>query len=108
MKFFSWIAFVVGSLLHFFGTNLLFRASIRDAHAYLHGQPEYPLILSIASWVWLPVPMLLKPLLRVQHGVLKEAHFPYMWLMIFLWSLVVGICCGFVVPRLLGWRRQIA
>jgi hypothetical protein len=61
-------------------------------------------LLTTASWVWLPVPMLLKPPFEyygpVSHDWPTKAQFPWMTYLALSWSFVVGACFGFIVPRL--------
>jgi hypothetical protein len=110
MKRFSWMAFIVATLLHLYGTSLLIEAGIRDAHASQLGQPEHLLLKTTASWVWLPVPMLLKPLFEyhgpVSHDWPPKLPFPWMMYIALSWSFVIGACFGFIVPRLFRWRRR--
>ena len=113
MRRFSWLTCILTTALHFYGTNMLWSAAMRNEHATFMGQqPQHEVILKILAWVWLPLPIALKPLLdRI------AAHFapdypsfdspPNLFLYsVLIWSLIVGIAFGFLVPRLLRRRRQ--
>jgi hypothetical protein len=68
MKRFSWLSFILGALLHLYGTSLLIDAGLREEYATRYGAPsQHALALKVWAWVWLPVPMLLKPLFE-HHG----------------------------------------
>ena len=113
MKRFSWLACILAAVLHFAGTDLLWRADMRNAHAAFMGQqPQHEIMLKVLAWAWLPLPFALKPLLDR-----AAAHFgptypsfdspPNFFLYSVLsWSLIVGIGFGFLVPRLLRRRRD--
>jgi hypothetical protein len=113
MKRFSWLACILSTVLHFYGTDLLWRADMRNAHAAFMGQqPQHEVILKVLTGVWLPLPFALKPLLdRVAaHFAATDSIFdspPNFFLYsVLIWSLIVGVGFGFLVPRLLRRRRQ--
>ena len=93
---------MAATLLHIYGTSLLYGADIQNEQAWFHGQPEqHVLLLKVLTWIWLPVPLLLKPLFPV-----SLSSPPYFLYSVLSWSLVVGICFGFLVPWLLRWRLR--
>jgi hypothetical protein len=106
MKRFSWIAFVLATLVHLFGTTLLFGAGELESRLNYQG-PHHDLALKVWAWIWLPVPMLLKPLLEYfgpRPGEwLPTVQFQWNGYITLLWSPVVGLCCGYLDPRL-SWR----
>jgi hypothetical protein len=112
MKRFSWLSFILGALLHLYGTSLLIDAGLREEHATRYGAPsQHALALKVWAWVWLPVPMLLKPLFE-HHGPfldeLRKAHMQYFIYIVLSWSLMVGAFCGFLDPCISRWQRRIA
>src|SRR5205814_969450 len=110
MKRFSWIGFVTATLVHLYGASLLFDAGIRDAHASQRGEPDHPLLLAAASWIWEAVPMLLKPLFK-HHGAVShewplKPAFRWDIFVALSWSFVVGTCVGFIIPGLFRWTSN--
>ncbi|MEY2479328.1 MAG: hypothetical protein QOI04_255 [Verrucomicrobiota bacterium] len=102
MKRFSWIAFIIATLLHIYGTSLIYGAGMRMDRALLNGQPEqHVLLLETLTWIWLPIPMLLKPLFPMSFF-----SPPYFLYAVLSWSLVVGVCFGYVMPSIIRWRRH--
>jgi hypothetical protein len=99
MRSFSLKAFVVIALVHIVGTMLLLDAAVSRIKAFEHG--ETFLWLTILLWLWEPVPMLLSHYVH-----LNPSRFFYC--LTLLWSLCVGAGFGFLLPRLLRSRRQIA
>src|SRR5438270_3047729 len=114
MRRFSWLAFILATSLHLYGTSLLFDAGMREEQATRYGQPEqHALALQVWAWIWLPVPMLLKPLFEHRGPPSMDQRPPKSqvpWFIYFVlsWSFVVGACCGYLDPRLSRWRRRIA
>jgi hypothetical protein len=99
MKRFSVKWLVIVATLHIVGTILLFDAGFVELRAMKQamatGQPEPSFVwLQILSWIWYPVPRLVTPLL----GPIGPSQFFYLTL---LWSVSLGICFGFLIPRLL-------
>jgi kynurenine formamidase len=102
MKRFSVKVFLLVTLLHIFGTILLMDAHFTLKQAMQTGQPEESFLwLYISSWIWHPVPRLLSSYL----GPLAPSSVLHYT---FAWSLCVGACFGFLVPRLSRWRRGIS
>src|SRR5260370_27321907 len=102
MKPFSVKVFLLVTLLHIFGTILLIDARFAELRALKRamqtGQPEESFLwLCVLSWIWYSVPRLLSPYL----GPLAPSSLFYFTL---VWSLCVGACFGFLVPRLSRWR----
>ncbi|SRR6266481_4920657 len=87
------------ALVHIVGTTLLLGAAVSRIKAYEHG--ETFLWLTILLWIWEPIPMLLSHYVHLS----PSRFFYYLTLP---WSLCVGACFGFLLPRLVRWRRQIA
>ena len=103
MKRFSVKVFLLVTLLHIFGTILLMDAHFAELRALKRamqtGQPEESFLWLYAfSWIWHPVPRLLSPYL----GPVTPSSVLHIT---FAWSLCVGACFGFLVPRLSRWRR---
>jgi FtsH-binding integral membrane protein len=101
MKPFSIAAIVLATLLHFMGTLLLVAALDRAGWAVEFGQPNHLGLWVGLTWIWAPVPMFLS---RFFHP-LSPMH---LFTLALPWSVFVGLCFGFFVPRLSRWRRQIA
>jgi hypothetical protein len=106
MKRFSVKWFVLVTVLHIVGTILLIDAGFAELRAMKQamdtGQPEPSFLwLSVLSWVWYPVPRLIAEFFRP----CGPSQFFYLTL---LWSLCLGVCFGYIVPRLFRWRHQIA
>jgi hypothetical protein len=106
MKRFSVKVFLSVALLHILGTILLIDAHFAELGALKRamqtGQPEESFLwLYVLSWIWYPVPRLLSPYL----GPLAPSSVLHFTL---VWSLCVGACFGFLVPRLSRWRRRTA
>jgi hypothetical protein len=102
MKRFSWIAFTLGSLLHLYGSKLLFEEAMRyhlgDAEPMRHAT-----LVKIGAYLWWPAPMLLRPLLNRPGWFPRFNYFPFM---VLGWSFIVGATVGFLMPRLLRWLRK--
>jgi len=99
VKRFSVKAFVLVALLHITATTLLLGAAVSRIEAHQHG--ETFLWLTILSWIWEPVPMVLS----------RYFHFGpagFFYYLTLPWSVCVGTFFGFLLPRLSRWRHQIA
>jgi hypothetical protein len=103
MKRFSIKWFVIGTLVHVVASILWMSSALSAGFAALdagrHGLPipNFPLWLTVLSWILVPIPRLL------------ESHFhfglsDYFYLLLLPWSVVIGICCGFLLPHV--WRRR--
>jgi hypothetical protein len=99
VKRFSTKACVITALVHLAGTVALVDwsfALLRESKRLgVDVQSEW---LTAFGWIWAPVP-------------LAQAHvFPfflmYYGVLLLVWSVCIGILFGFLVPRVLGWRRQ--
>jgi hypothetical protein len=106
MKRFSVKVCVLVTVVHIVGTILLFDAGFAELRAMKRamatGQPEESFLwLQVLSWIWYPVPRLIGQLFRP----LGPSQLFYLTL---LWSVTLGVCFGFLVPRLFRWRHQIA
>ncbi len=93
-------------VLHIVGTVLLIDASFRELRAMKEamdsGQPEPSFLwLTVLSWIWAPVPRVIAHFITPT----SPSEFFYMSL---LWSLTLGVCFGFIVPRVFRWRQQFA
>jgi len=99
MNCFSFKAFVAVAFLHIAGTAWLISEAVFRIHAYDRG--ETFLWLSILSWIWMPLPILLSH--QFHFG---PAH--YFYYLALPWSLAVALCCGFIIPYVLHSRRRPA
>jgi hypothetical protein len=113
MKRFSWLSFILAGLLHLYGTSLLFGAAMQEERATRYGAPsQHAVELTVWTWVWLPLPMLLKPLFEhhgpPSHEGLPKPHRQYFIYIVVSWSLVVGTFCGFLDPCISRRQRRIA
>ena len=104
MKRFSvkWLSII--TTLHIIGTILLFDAGFAELRAMKQamatGQPEPSFLwLQILSWIWYPVPRLVAQFLRP----IGPSQFFYLTL---VWSVSLGVCFGFLMPRLLRWNAK--
>ena len=94
-------------MLHLYGTSLIYGADMRNAHASFIGQqPQHEFLLKVVTWVWLPLPLALKPLLDAAATRFTPAgpsgiNFPpnYFLYSVLVWSLIIGTAVGFFVPR---------
>src|SRR4051794_6645738 len=98
MKRFSFKAFAALTLLHLIGSMWIIGEGVSRIIAYEHG--EHFVWLRALSWIWMPIPRALTAYLHFS----PPAFFYYLALP---WSFIVGACCGFLVPRLSSWGRQI-
>ncbi|HEY4256499.1 MAG TPA: hypothetical protein VGM66_04725 [Candidatus Udaeobacter sp.] len=101
MKRFSWWAFIVVALLHFLVSSYFVGGAIGASYAQERGVPDHSVAWTAALWIWDTVPMLLVPYFQP----LRSIH---ILCLLVPWSLVVGACGGFLLPRLWRLRRQIA
>jgi hypothetical protein len=114
MKSFSTKFFITVTLLHMLGTVLLIDAGFAALRAEKQSmntqQPEPSFVwLSVWAWIWQPVPKLVlyydhhhpHPVMETQEwkGGGWEAGAAF-WFLMLPWSVFVGICFGFLVPRL--------
>jgi hypothetical protein len=103
MKRFSWMAFIGVTLLHICITGELIGRSILASKAVENGQSEQSFVwLTVWSWVWQPILMFLRLL------DMHLAHNSYYVAVAFTWSACIGVCFGFLLPRLFRSRHQIA
>ena len=100
MKRFSWIAFVFVTVVHVYFTGELIGASIRASKAL--GPEQSVVLLTVSSWICQPILMFLNLV------GLRFADNSFYGVVALTWSLIVGVCCGFLLPRLFRWRAQIA
>jgi hypothetical protein len=105
MRRFSAKWFLLVTALHLIASILWISAARSAGFAALdaekHGVPipSFPSWFTILSWILVPIPRLLAPLF----------HFGpsrYFYFLILPWSIFVGVCCGFFIPRLLRWHRE--
>ena len=101
MKRFSWLAFGVVALLHFIASGYLVGGAVAASYAQKQGVPDHSVAWSAALWIWDTVPMLLAAFFQP----LRSIHILYLLLP---WSILIGVCGGFILPRLWRLRRQIA
>jgi hypothetical protein len=86
---------------------------MRNAHAgFIGQQPRHELLLKVVAWVWVPLPLALKPLLDAAETRLTQTD-PfeiapnYFLHSVLVWSLIVGIAFGFLVARFRGARQAL-
>jgi hypothetical protein len=101
MKRFSWLAFIVVALLHFLVSGYLVGGAVGASYAQEQGVPDHSVAWTAALWIWDTAPMVLAPLFQP----LRPVHILYLLLP---WSILIGVCGGFILPRLRRLRRQIA
>jgi|ERR1700731_1003113 hypothetical protein len=101
MKRFSVWTFILVALAHIIVSGYLVGGAIDASYAQERGVPDHSASWSTGLWIWDTLPMILSPLFRP----LRPMHFLYL---VVPWSLIIGACFGFIVPRLFGWKRQIA
>src|SRR5215475_8551917 len=89
MRRFSFGAFAAVAFLHLVGTAWLMSSAVFHMVAYGRGE-TFPWLTTL-SWIWMPVPVFLS-----HH--LHTAPMHYFYYLALPWSLVVGLCCGFIVP----------
>jgi hypothetical protein len=103
MKSFSIKWFVIGTLVHVVASICWMSSALSAGFAALDAEkhclpiPSFPLWLTVLSWILVPIPRLLE-----SHFHFGPSHFLY--LLLLPWSLVIGICCGFLLPHV--WRRR--
>jgi hypothetical protein len=98
MKRFSLKTCVAVALLHVVGSIWLIAAAVSRMKAYEHG--ETFVWLTVLSWIWMPVPVSLG-----HHFGFGPAR--YLYYLALPWSVFVGVCFGFIRPRLGSWRHRI-
>jgi len=101
MKRFSWLAFTVVALLHFIGSVYFVSGAIAASYAQKRGLPDHSVAWNAILWIWNTVPMLLAPYLQPFGSIHPLYLLPP-------WSILIGVCAGFALPRLWRLRRQIA
>ena len=101
MKRFSWWAFIIVAILHFIVSGYLVGGAVAASYAQERDVPDHSAAWTTTLWIWDTVPMLLAPFFQP----LRSIHILYLLLP---WSILIGVCGGFILPRLLKWRRQIA
>jgi len=101
MKRFSWLAFGVVALIHFIVSGYLVGGAVGTSYAQERSVPDHSAAWSAALWIWDTAPMLLAPYFRP----LRSIHILYFLLP---WSILIGVCGGFILPRLWRFRRQVA
>jgi hypothetical protein len=97
MKRFSWVAFVLATVVHICGTLSLIQAGFSADKVAQPGQNF--VWVTVWSWIWWPLPRLIWSVSSSLHGL--------QGLLLLSWSLCVGVLFGFLVPRFATWRRQI-
>jgi lipopolysaccharide export LptBFGC system permease protein LptF len=103
MKRFSWLTFIGVTLVHIYITGELINASIR-ATKLVNPEP-WSVWLTVWSWIFQPILMLFLIFLRAV-GVHPDNS--YRLAIALVWSICLGVFFGFLVPRLLRLRHQIA
>jgi len=99
-KRFSWLAFIIATLIHVAGMTALFDASFRSlAELKRTGVDPHPVLLVALGWLWEPLPMLLAYVFPVTISFYGP--------LLLVWSLCVGALFGFLAPHLSRWRRQV-
>jgi hypothetical protein len=101
MKRFSWLAFGLVALLHFIVSVYLVGGAVGASYAQERGVPDHSAWWTAVLWIWDTAPMLLAPLVQP----LRSIHILYL---VLPWSILIGVCGGFILPRLWRFRRQIA
>ena len=93
-KRFSVKAFVLATVVHFAVMVMLVEASLRVLReSKSTGVQLDPLWLTVASWIWESVPMATAHL--IPRLVLPHVYF----VIVIMWSFVVGVIVGFLIPR---------
>ncbi|SRR6266498_4912586 len=93
VKRFSVKAFILATVLHFGGMLALLDASFRVLRASKStGVQLDPLWLTVASWIWESVPM------ATVH-LIPRLVLPFYFVIVIMWSFVVGAIVGFLIPR---------
>jgi hypothetical protein len=98
MKCFSFKVFVAAAFLHIAVTIWLFVANISRIEAYDRGE-TFPWLTAVC-WTWMPAPVLLG-----DHFHVGPARFFYC--LALPWSVLVALCCGFLVPYVLRRRHGL-
>lgn len=99
MKRFSIKWFVICTLVHLVASTLWLSSAVSAGFAALdaekHGMPipNFPLSLTVLSWILVPIPRLLEPHFHFGPGL-------YLRYLMLPWSLCVGVFFGFLLPRL--------
>jgi hypothetical protein len=118
VKRFSAMAFVPATVAHLAGTVALIDVSFRALLEFKRtGIEPHPVWFSAWAWIWQPISMLVTyyvrhhprpPVQATNFNQLASGLGPHHYLLYFMlpWSLFVGICFGFLVPRLLRWRHR--
>jgi hypothetical protein len=104
-KRFSWVAFIIATLVHFAGTWALFAVHFRALAEWKRtGVDHNPIWLAVLWWIWVPIPLLI----RRAFSLLAPPFTPdyYSGPSFLLWSLCIGLLFGFLVPRFFSRRRQ--
>jgi hypothetical protein len=101
MKRFSVWAFIVVTMLHVIVSVYVVGGAVGASYAQEKGVPDHSTAWNLVLWIWDTVPMLLAPYFRP----LRPIHIVYL---ILPWSIMVGVCFGFVVPRVFASRPHIA
>src|SRR5262245_24027583 len=101
MKRFSILTFVVAALLHFIVSGYLVGGAIAASYAEEQGVADHSTTWGVALWIWNTVPMLVAPYFRPLNSI-------SILCLLVPWSICVGVCCGFILPRLWKSRCQIA
>jgi hypothetical protein len=105
MKRFSVKWFVVGTLVHLIVSICWMSLAVSAGFAALDAEklglpiPSFPLWLTALSWILVPIPQLLE----------RHFHFgtsQYLYYFLLPWSIIIGGCCGFFLPRAWRGRRQ--
>ena len=99
-KRFSVLTFAAVAVLHFIVSGYLVGGAIGASYAQEQGRPDHSAGWNFSLWVWDTVPMLLTAYFRP----LRSIHILYL---LVPWSMVVALCCGFILPRLWRLRRRI-
>jgi hypothetical protein len=109
-KRFSWIAFVVATVSHLYVTSLLVSAGFSADKAIEHGQSQQSFFwLTVWAWIWQPLVMFASYYTRHHPPAVKPGIFetgPSPTVFILPWTILVGVCFGFLVPRIWQWVHR--
>ena len=101
MKRFSILISAAVALLHFVVSIYIVGGAVGASYAQERGVPDHSAAWNFGLWIWDTGPMLLVPFFQP----LRPIHILYL---LAPWSVLIGACCGFLMPHLWRLRRQIA